>query len=100
MENLREQEKILKVNEHTGTIKERKDFNVTVRSVRVFDGHYGNTYKHTFLDDQGHTLIWWASSEQDFKPGEQYTIKATVKEHDEYNNWKQTIITRVKDITA
>ena len=100
MEQLREAERTLKINEHVGTPKQRQDFNVSVRSVRVFEGNYGYTYKHTFLDDQGHTLIWWASSEQDFKTGEKYTIKATVKKHDEYNGWKQTIINRVKDITS
>ena len=62
METLREQEKLLRVNEHVGKLKERRNFNVNVRSVRAYESYYGTSYKHVFLDDEGHTLIWWQAA--------------------------------------
>jgi len=100
METLREKENLKRVNEHVGVPKQRRDFNVNLRSVHAYNSDYGTTYKHTFLDKEGHTLIWWASREQDFEVGTDYTIKATVRKHDKYNNWAQTIINRVKEVTA
>ncbi len=99
MEKLREREKTLRVNEHVGTVKQRRNFNVKLIKHRSFEGYYGYVYLHIFLDDEGHTLVWKASREQDFHVGDNYTITATVKKHDDYNDWAQTIITRVKDIT-
>lgn len=98
MEKLREQEKWPKVNEHVGAEKERRNFKVKLIAVRTFEGYHGWVYLHRFVDSEGHTLVWFASREQNFNPGEEYTIVGTVKKHDEYNGWAQTVITRVKEV--
>lgn len=98
METLRVQEKKLRVNEHVGLIKQRREFKVTLERLHVFEGQFGYTHIHTFLDNEGHTLVWFASSEQKFEVGSEYTIKGTVKKHDEYNNWAQTNINRVVEV--
>jgi hypothetical protein len=48
------------------------------------------------LDNDGRTLTWFANTNPEMNVGEKYRIKGTVKKHDEYNEWKQTILTRVK----
>ena len=98
LEKLREQEKWPKANEHVGELKERRNFKVKLIAVRTFEGYRGWVYLHRFVDTEGHTLTWFASREQDFEPGEEYTVVGTIKKHDEYNGWAQTVITRVKEV--
>ncbi len=97
MDKLNEEAKWPKINEHVGELKERRTFKVKLYSLRTFEGGYGYVHLHKFLDAEGHTLVWFASREQDFEPGEEYTIVGTVKKHDEYNGWAQTVITRVSE---
>jgi hypothetical protein len=96
MEKLRLAEREHKVNDYVGEIKERRDFTVKLKSRRSFDSRYGTVRLHTFLDDEGHTLVWWANVDPDMELDGYYKIKGTIKAHDEYNDWKQTILTRVK----
>jgi hypothetical protein len=96
MDKLREAEKQNKTNAYVGEIKKRQDFDVEVVSVNTCDGYYGITFIYKFLDKDGHTLVWFASNEADMRIGGKYNVKATVKKHDEYKGWKQTIVNRVK----
>ena len=96
--HLRNQESILKGagQEYVGEIKKRHDFTLTVVSERVLEGQYGMTHLYKFTDENGNNLVWFSSKNQDLDIGATYTIKATVKDHSEYNNEKQTVITRGK----
>ena len=88
--------KFLRVNEHVGEIKKRQDFDVVLEAVFTTSGFYGTTYIHKFLDTDGHTLTWFGSGNPiEAENGDSLTIKGTVKKFDEYNGWKQTVITRV-----
>ena len=40
------------------------------------------------------TVVWFASNKT-LDEGESYHVKLTVKKHDEYNGWKQTMVNRV-----
>lgn len=80
------------VSEWVGEIKQRREFTLTVESVRYNDGMYGVTYQTKMVDADGNVFMWWASKELD--QGETYTGKATVKDHTEYNGVKQTVINR------
>lgn len=55
-------------------------------------------YIHTFRDADGNVLIWKTSSNSlpDMESGDQVQIKGTVKEHSEYKDEKQTVLTRCK----
>lgn len=53
---------------------------------------YGTTWLNKIVDENGNILIWKSSSTAEFKSGD--TIKATVKEHSEYNGTKQTVVAR------
>ena len=86
-----------KCNEHIGKVKERlKGLTATVQRVRHVPGYYGMTSIITLRTPQGHCLVWFASGHHEPGIGEIWTLDGTVKEHNEYNGEKQTVITRVK----
>ncbi|MEM4258064.1 MAG: hypothetical protein QXL17_02790 [Candidatus Thermoplasmatota archaeon] len=85
-----------KINEYVGTVNEKIETTVTVIRMSYIDSFYGTVCLHKMLDDSGHTLVWFAHSESNMKEGMKYQIKGIVKEHNEYQNWKQTVLKRVK----
>ena len=95
-ERLRLAEQQKHTNEYVGEIKQRLDFKVNVVSIHSHDGYYGTTYRHKFIDEEGHTLIWWANTDSKMAPGDTCKIKGTIKKHEEYEGWKQTLLSRVK----
>ena len=86
-----------KKNEYVGAVGDKIEATVMVVKIRHFDSQYGTVHMHQFLDDQGRTLIWYANTDRaGMAAQKRYKIKGTVKKQDEYNNWKQTHLTRVK----
>jgi hypothetical protein len=78
-----------------GQIKKRQDWtNLTVTAIHTFEGHYGMSYMHKFVDNDGNVLVWTTSKR--LEKGQTYSGKATVKKHDEYRGIKQTVLTRAK----
>jgi hypothetical protein len=85
-----------RLNEYIGEIKERRGFVVTVKSLRGFDSDFGVRTLVNMRDAEGRTLTWWKSGEADWlEEGKQYEITGTIKKHDEYKGWKQTVLQRV-----
>lgn len=85
------------LNEHFGTVGERKVFTLTVMGTKEIESHYGLTTLYKFRDSDGRTAIWFASGEGDnLEIGGKYTIKATVKAHRERDGWKETQLNRVQ----
>lgn len=61
-----------------------------------FDGLYGTTYIHKFIDYNHNIFIWKTGGYVDADSGDVVTIKGVIKEHNEYRGEKQTILTRCK----
>lgn len=95
-EEINAKDNVKNINEWIGNVKERREFNVHVSKIIPTEGYYGWTYIHKMVDNEGHSLTWFSSSRGDMEEGGNYNIVGTVKKHDKYNDWKQTIITRVK----
>ena len=73
------------------------------RSVREqsYDGRFGVSYLHIFVDERGRKAKWFATGKCLDKG--LYEIKATVKKHDVYQDRKETLLTRcsvVREIAA
>ncbi len=91
-------------NDYFGEIGQR--VTVMVKFVRLgwFETHfsyYGETvFVYTFEDDAGHVFVWKTGTGFDggIENGAELKIKATIKEHSEYDGIKQTVITRCKKI--
>lgn len=80
---------------HVGILKKRETFsNLTLKKHFSFPSQWGMNHKFIFNDSDGNVLLWSTTSSQDLEEGKSYLIKGTVKEHTEYKNVKQTIITR------
>lgn len=79
-----------------GQIGSRDTFNVTLVSKRGFQGQYGYSNVYTFRTEDGNILTWFSTVEVEKEPGDQFTLVGTIKDHTEYKNIKQTILSRCK----
>lgn len=53
-------------------------------------------YIYTFRNAHGDALVWKTSKGMDIENGETVHLKGTIKEHSEYDDEKQTVLTRCK----
>lgn len=68
--------------------------------IKGFGDYVLNTiYVYTFKDANGNAVVWKTAKYLDIERGEPVEIKGTVKEHSEYKDEKQTVLTRCK-VTA
>lgn len=76
-------------------IGERIDVAATVISVHYRDSDYGTTSIYKLRDADGHRLVWFASRDV-LTEGDTYTLRGTVKRHDEWDGQSETHLTRCK----
>lgn len=83
-------------SEYLGKVKERlRDIQVTVTRVIRKETIYGITTIISMVDENGNSIVTFATTHKDINPGEKYSITGTVKSHEIYNGAKQTCLTRV-----
>ena len=80
---------------HVGAIGDRIDIDATVSHYFSFDGFYGTTYINIIADGDGNIFVYKGGKRLADK-GASIRLKATIKEHVEYQGVKQTIINRPK----
>lgn len=87
-------------SEWVGEIKDKIETTVTVIGKKSWPNNYGGwTTLFRFKDDNDRLLVWFASNPPNsFEVDSILTIKGTIKKNDEYNDIKQTILTRVKEV--
>ena len=110
------EEKRAKANaevEYYGAVGDKFELTLTFDKSFCFEGAYGFTYIHLFHDDENHIFAWsssngnykveyaknvtWGGIEYvEYEVGHKYLIKGSIKDHREYRNVKQTVITRCK----
>lgn len=83
---------------YVGEVKKRATFILTLISKKELETYYGLSTLHTFTDSKNNSLVWFKSGYSELELDKVYTLKATVKEHKEYNGKKQTVLTRCKAI--
>ena len=79
---------------YLGTIGERRLFTVTVTNIVKTQTQYGITRSYIFQDDNNNVLFWNTKTSPAININDKIILKGTVKEHNIYNNTKQTILTR------
>ncbi len=89
------QEKKNRLNEYVGKVGDRTEIRVKCTGIQAIDGGFGVVNIHRMLDTDGRTLVWFANAARKMEKDEEYIIRASIKKHDEYKNWKQTILQRV-----
>lgn len=95
-EKRKAEQKAMQKSEHIGNVGDRITINVEDwRCLASWDTQWGTTWMYQFRDANGNIYIWKSSKYID-EELENFTIKGTVKDHGEFRDVKQTIITRCK----
>lgn len=89
-----EKEAARRSSDYVGEIGKRIEIEVSdCKLVTSWETQYGWTFLYKFVDMNGNVLVWYASRGFD-DDAEVKKIKATVKDHTEYDGVKQTVLTR------
>lgn len=83
-------------SKHIGQVGSKIELEATFKRTRWYDTRFGTTWIYTFEDAEGNCLVWKTSASIGAEEGDKVRIKGTVKDHDEYNGVKQTVLTRCK----
>ena len=92
------------ISKHVGQIGERITVDATFDHSAWFTFKLGwsteTMYIHTFKDSNGNVLIWKTSSNSlsNLEEGDLVQLTGTIKDHSEYRDEKQTVLTRCKVI--
>lgn len=70
---------------------------VTIIKKSPFSSQYGESNAISMIDKNGNVYTWFTATDV-ISEGNEYKISGTVKEHTEYKNVKQTVLTRCKVI--
>ena len=85
--------------EYFGNVGDKvADVEVTFTKFVQFETMYGIMEIYTFEDDEHHVFVWKTSSGMNIQKGDKVHIKFTIKDHEEYRDVKQTVITRCKKV--
>jgi hypothetical protein len=83
--------------EHFGAKGEKVTINATIVSIRYSVHNHGTTVIYRLRTEDGNLAIWFASREAlGEQEGVAVSITGTVKDHEEYDGVKETILTRCK----
>ena len=93
-------------SQYVGTIGEKIEVQVVYLgspyfTVRDMFGREETRYIHSFRDENGNKIVWFTGSglgKYNLEEGQRVIIKATVKDHREYKEEKQTKVIRLKVI--
>jgi hypothetical protein len=84
-------------SEFFGQKGDKVEVKVTVTSIRWIDNGYGTTTLYTMRTEDGNIVKWFASRDAlGEQEGVEVTLKGTIKDHDEWNGQKSTVLTRCK----
>lgn len=98
-QRIREQKAI---SQHIGKVGDKVDLDAVLEKnawfeVPSFRGFGTDTmHIYTFRDSEGNALIWKTSKGLGIDSGSRVHLKGTIKEHSEYDDEKQTVLTRCK----
>lgn len=81
---------------YVGEVGQRTTFELTSDKVVSYDGAYGTSYMYFFKDSENNVFLWGTTKDIDLEKGETVSLVGTIKEHKEYRDIKQTVITRCK----
>lgn len=100
-----------KESNYVGNVGDKLSVKVTYVNTFSYDTNFGTTNIHLFMDDNGNIFKWSTNSRLDFTvkdnhanysqwyyldKGATIQLSGKIKEHSEYRNQKQTVLTRCK----
>lgn len=85
-------------SKYVGNIGDKIQKELTFVKYFCYETQYGTTTIYLFEDSEGNIYKWNSTKIIDKNEGEQITLKGTIKDHEEYKEQKQTVLTRCKVI--
>jgi len=82
-----------KPSEHVGVVGESRSFALTLDRHFGFETAYGPMSRFIFHDEDGN-IFTWKTGGREMVEGDRYILTASVKEHGNYKDIKQTVLTR------
>lgn len=94
----RQADKATVINEYIGQAGDKIELTANIKSIRYISGNYGTTTLYTLVTSTGHLVKWFASNDSlgSEVTNDTFTLKATIKKHDDYQGTRSTVITRAK----
>ena len=101
----------VKVSEYVGNVGDKISVKVTYTNTHVYNTQFGVSYIHLFMDNDGNIFKWstgtglrFTVNDNHINHTQQYSLdkgsivqlSGKIKAHDEYHNYKQTVLTRCK----
>ena len=84
-------------SQYQGNIGDRIVVEVTVTKALHLNGYYGPSTMHIMNDADGNEYVWTTAAKS-WEEGSVKTIRGTIKDHKEYKNTKQTVLTRCTEV--
>ena len=100
-----------KVSEYVGNVGDKISIKVTYLNSYTYNTNFGSSYIHLFVDDNGNIFKWSTGTGLRFTvedtrsnysqwygldKGATVQLSGKIKDHNEYRNQKQTVLTRCK----
>ena len=84
-------------SQYQGNIGDRIVVEVTITKALHLNGYYGPSTMHIMNDADGNEYVWTTAAKS-WTEGSVKTIRGTIKDHKEYKNTKQTVLTRCTEV--
>jgi len=82
-------------SQHVGEVGERRSFALALVRHFSFETAFGMMTRFIFHDDDGNVFTWKTrAGDADLTEGERYTVRGTMKDHNEYNGVPQNVLSR------
>lgn len=100
-----------KVSEYIGNVGDKVSVKVTYLNSYTYSTNFGSSYIHLFSDDNGNIFKWSTNSKLEYTVKDNHSnysqwyyldkgatiqLSGKIKDHNEYRNQKQTVLTRCK----
>jgi hypothetical protein len=85
-------------SEYVGNVKDKITVDVVVIGCTGFESQYGYMFVNTFKAVNSDNVFVWITGTKAYEVGTQMKIMGTIKDHKEYRDVKQTVLTRVKEL--
>ena len=83
-------------HKYFGKVGDKIEVEATFLYWGSFDTFYGRTYVYTFEDAEGHRFVWKTATALEIEEDSKVILKGTIKEHSEYHEIRQNVVTRCK----
>lgn len=95
---VRRKERAEILNEYSGEVGDKLELKVTIQSIRYIDGDWGTSTLYVLLGEDRRVYKWFSAKGAlgSTTDGTVYTIRGTVKTHEQYNGNLSTVLTRCK----